>query len=525
MRGGRETDTPKRPRAVVFKRSRKTRAHNKKCAKRMGDPCNGTQSQATSLPAAPAIKTALLTAVTVIGLTYYTVFTGLFFYLAPRFERLRLRSASVTVVAYVGLVSVVVSTSMSYAVGWARYPCWLTVVSTAIVVPCLGCAFVSRLVQLFYRTDLVRLAAVVRVSHRVAAADGSSSSEMAKQRVAESGGEATTVVFDQLKRYSRVALVGSAFAHIVLGREDADAVRSMRAARFMLSTEGMLFVLGILLAPAVGLVVVLFSVDPIYAAGCTACVPALAVVLVAAFEGGLVNAIALPLVWRLRQVRSADDAWGFMTEVKVLIAFALLSIVFYVAGSFSSYSWISSEAFDFGIPLNVCMWILFHTAVGHHVFLAYFIDEARFGAQRTHDVHAISVAAVLANPLLAPKFEDWCKKEFTLDNVWFLADTLAWKESFFSVSKESRRARAKKLIANYVKPNSLNQVNLPHDMVRDILAKAARNECELELFDESRREVASLLQRGSLFRFVQSPEGRALIKRSTIELSASPVSM
>jgi len=227
-------------------------------------------------PQFPAGKQQIHEAMCLIAVVYFLASCLVFFALKSRYERLRMRTGRVIVVCTLGAFFYLLGGPFVFVVGWGHYPCWLSLVTPLLVVPLIGLSFVVRLSQLFYLDRFAN--AAVRARNR----QGSSS-------------ELSSTIYDvdaDQRRHSSLELLGSGLRLLATGREDADTVRGMRSALWMLSRQGTVTLLGVLLAPSFAVIAVLLAVEPAYAHGCTGCLISTPVVVTAAMEGFLIVLLA-----------------------------------------------------------------------------------------------------------------------------------------------------------------------------------------------------------------------------------------
>ena len=444
-----------------------------------------------------------------ISLVYYVSSTAAFIYLAPAHERLRLRSRAVAVCVFLGAFAQLMIGPFPNVVGVGNYPCWLGALSALVVVPFFGAVFLIRLSTLFYLSDFSTEAMAHR--HAAAAAPPRTSSLSEAAQPESSGAESAS--------FSSLALFASAARLLVLGRRDGDKARSLRASQWIVSRDGVLWVLCVLFFPVVVVVAVIFALSPEYVAGCMACYLTSAITACIVVEGLVVIAAGAALFHRLR---GRDDAWGFRTEVRNVGVFAFLAVVFFVLSQALRND---SATFDFGFLLVGALWAMVAVLQVLPVIQALFTDMRQ--AARQHGGAAaghLVLQDVMTSPVTAEAFEERCRVEFTLESLWFLRDTQQFKDAFFNISKDTRALRAKRIVNLFVRPGALYEVNLPYKVIRDTVARVdAGGDVEFHVFDDARKEIALLLERGTLFRFSHSTEGRrALAPGSDLSVSVVP---
>ena len=99
----------------------------------------------------------------------------------------------------------------------------------------------------------------------------------------------------------------------------------------------------------------------------------------------------------------------------------------------------------------------------------------------------------------------------------------------YDLSPSTALSRARKLIQTYISETGLYQVNLPSRTVDQITKELAKIENDVEgskemlrdgrLFDEARSEIAGLLERDSVMRFLEV--SKRLENRKTVALASS----
>jgi len=449
-----------------------------------------------------------------LSLVFYASSTAAFIYLAPAHERLRLRSRAVAMCVFLGAFAQLMIGPFPNVVGVGNYPCWLGALSALFVVPFFGAVFLIRLSTLFYLSDFSNEA----MAHRLQAAAAPRTSSLSEAALPDGGGASEAV--------SSLALFASAARLLVLGQRDGDQARSLRASQWIVSREGVLWVLCVLFFPVVVVVAVIFALRPEYVAGCMACYLTLDITACIVVEGLVVIAAGAAL---FRRLRGRADAWGFRTEVRIVGVFALLAVVFFVL---SQALRDDSVTFDYGFLLVGAVWAMVGVLQVLPVIQALFTDVHRRPVAHDHDAATAAAAAaadylvlqdVITSPATAGAFEERCRVEFTLESLWFLRDTQQFKDAFFNVSKDTRALRARRIVNLFVRPGALYEVNLPYKVIRDTVARVDAGDVEMHVFDDARKEISLLLERGTLFRFSHSAEGRrALAHGSDLSVSATP---
>jgi len=80
-------------------------------------------------------------------------------------------------------------------------------------------------------------------------------------------------------------------------------------------------------------------------------------------------------------------------------------------------------------------------------------------------------------------------------------------------------------VNNYIRRGALYEVNISHDMAQAVqLRLDGSDDVARDLFDDARRDIALLMERGSLFRFLNSTRGRSMLsaKAAAVVAPAGP---
>ena len=128
------------------------------------------------------------------------------------------------------------------------------------------------------------------------------------------------------------------------------------------------------------------------------------------------------------------------------------------------------------------------------------IDSAKSVVDK---LNAPKLHEIVSNEGLKAKFEKFLVTEFTQESLFFLYDTFEWRRTYYDVAPSARSARARRIVGAYVNPSGLYAINIPD--ARELQVRVKQSEIPIEIFDESRVEVARLLENGSVMRFRISP--------------------
>jgi hypothetical protein len=120
---------------------------------------------------------------------------------------------------------------------------------------------------------------------------------------------------------------------------------------------------------------------------------------------------------------------------------------------------------------------------------------------------------VLSNPVLMGMFEEFLAQEFSAENLMFLRDASKWTAQYFDIAADARVARLKHLVKLYIKSSSPLAINLPHDVSKPLLdyvenPNVAIVALNADVLLHARKEIASLLEKGPISRFLSSQEFR-----------------
>jgi len=113
------------------------------------------------------------------------------------------------------------------------------------------------------------------------------------------------------------------------------------------------------------------------------------------------------------------------------------------------------------------------------------------------------------------------KSEYAEEAWLFWRDSSAWvKEAteaeFHGMATEEHKAsmleKAQELMETYVKEGSMQQINIPSDCQKRLLAIVEKGEIDKTLWDEARQEMRKLVERDTLPRFRKGEKFKQLVK-------------
>jgi len=132
---------------------------------------------------------------------------------------------------------------------------------------------------------------------------------------------------------------------------------------------------------------------------------------------------------------------------------------------------------------------------------------------------------IMADPVMLDMFEKHLAQEFGTESMFFLDDTAEWIHSYHDVPPALRLVRARKIFKTYVDHNSPFAINVPSHCSAALQHALHEAEVDRSVFDDARCEVARLLERGAVARFVVSSaykEGKAVRASSSSESLSPP---
>jgi len=109
---------------------------------------------------------------------------------------------------------------------------------------------------------------------------------------------------------------------------------------------------------------------------------------------------------------------------------------------------------------------------------------------------------ILADPEVLDMFEKHLEHEFGIESMFFLEDTAQWIYTYHDVAPAVRLARARKIYKTYVDHNSPFAINVPSHLSLALQSALLGADVDPIMFDQARNEVARLLERGAVARFV-----------------------
>ncbi|ETW04063.1 hypothetical protein H310_04443 [Aphanomyces invadans] len=144
------------------------------------------------------------------------------------------------------------------------------------------------------------------------------------------------------------------------------------------------------------------------------------------------------------------------------------------------------------------------------------IDTAEMFIRWTRD--ACDVKHVMQHPKAREYLVDFCKSEFSDENVLFLMELQTYMAM---ATVGQRRSLARHIVDTYIQANAPKQVNIDHHMREGILASmsvidAGMGEVdemavELTMFEPARLEIARLVAKDNFPRFKKAPQFRAMM--------------
>jgi hypothetical protein len=112
-----------------------------------------------------------------------------------------------------------------------------------------------------------------------------------------------------------------------------------------------------------------------------------------------------------------------------------------------------------------------------------------------------------------PAFMDFAEKQFVVESVRFLQDTVMWKRLFFEKSAHWRKQKARILLDTYILPGSPMEVNISFNVrMASINAASAFTDegggVDNKMFDRAVGEIEVMLSQGAWMMFVLDREER-----------------
>ena len=116
------------------------------------------------------------------------------------------------------------------------------------------------------------------------------------------------------------------------------------------------------------------------------------------------------------------------------------------------------------------------------------------------------LAAIIADNDTLTAFKKHLESEWGLESLLFIEDAFAWRRAYADLAASARLARARKIAAVYVATSGTNAINLSDAVARNITSKlnARAKDAPLDCFEEAVHELAVLMERGAVPRFVSS---------------------
>ena len=460
------------------------------------------------------------------------------------YDRTRIRPWLVPLFAFLGVWVFYLTSTLSIAVGWWTFPCWLIQVSAILVVPF---STLGLLYRQSYFLLLNRFAIAVQLygpglleAEDESSSPGNDSWATRMRWNVRAAVDAALVVAKPIARIATkpgASASASASATATLSRKEQ--LHAVRTLRYVLTGQGQLVFALITSLPYL-LVAILVGVfeDPSGYLGCYGCnvlqssgytVIALAFINIVIGTGLAVRTHGL------------NDPWGFIHEGRWTIADLVWALGWYVLISQSIIPANPGNGFDpiifvlCGLMANVAHCTLYPLWLASQA-------EKRGGDARAGNVRKQARAKrvgedgsstpqqqrqqqqgqtlgarledVFAHQRLLEAFGAYVASEFASENLCFVQDVRAFRLAWQDVPPTTRLARARKMFRLYLASDAAMLINVS-DRALERAATAldsamAAGDVPRGLFDETFREVERMLMHGPLERFKLTREWKEL---------------
>ena len=111
-----------------------------------------------------------------------------------------------------------------------------------------------------------------------------------------------------------------------------------------------------------------------------------------------------------------------------------------------------------------------------------------------------TIYEIISDPELRDAFAKHLEREFAIENLLFIQDIVRYK----SASKETASAISKRLLDDFMLPNSLHEVNLPGPLVKATVKSIETLGNRVETFDEALHHILFMLETDQLPKFLKS---------------------
>jgi len=436
-----------------------------------------------------------------VGLFVVVFFGAVFQYYKWRgMDRLEPRPSILVWMTIVGVMCEIFSSSVfawSFPAAYANMPCAIYLALLILVVPLLGTAIVTRLVLFLLETRYQ---------------DFVTSDSVGKQR------ESYIVTDDGPSKPSWIPRSGWCLsAACCVG----DRAIRMRAIKFLIGPRGVFLLFALLMVPFLIIFIVLLATSPVYYEGCTGCFSHSSHDLDYA-QIGIGLYIFVFGVFVGVTVRNRKDPFGILRECLISMAWGLLAVIGTILSLVVPLPASNVITFNFMIQASITMMVFTQTLM--QVLRGAYeerVKRKQRSQRRTASTsqllgklrpskHKRPVSGtklldtIMDNPELLELFEQHVAAEFGMESVLFLKDSAQWIRTYYDVAPAARLARARKLYNMYIDVSGVFSVNIPSTCSSALNRALQGSRVEQTVFDEARLEVASLLERGAVARFMNS---------------------
>ena len=456
------------------------------------------------------------------------------------YDRTRIRPWLVPLFAFLGVWMFYLAATLSIALGWWTFPCWLIQVSAILIVPF---STLGLLYRQSYFLLLNRFAIAVQLygpglleAEDESSSPGNDSWATRMRWNVRAAVDAALVVAKPIARIATkpgASASASASATATLSRKEQ--LHAVRTLRYVLTGQGQLVFALITSLPYL-LVAILVGVfeDPSGYLGCYGCN-----VLQSSVYTIIALAVINIVIGSVLAVRThgLNDPWGFIREGRWTLADQLWALVWYIFISQSIISPDPTNAFDLTI---IVLWGLLANVAHCTVYPLWLASQAE---QRGGDARArnerkrarakrvgedasstltqqqggapqmlgAGLEDIFAHPKLLEAFGVYVAAEFASENLSFVQDVRAFRLAWQDVAPATRLVRARKMFRLYMASDAALLINVSQRALERV-EKAVHGAADIprDVFDEAYQEVEGMLVNGPLERFKLTREWEEL---------------
>jgi hypothetical protein len=229
--------------------------------------------------------------------------------------------------------------------------------------------------------------------------------------------------------------------------------------------------------------------DPSIQHGCKGCSLASALALAFAISSGLLIIVFLIILFVFRNAR---DPLGELHEIRISVV---------IVAIFAGVGQIVPVIVDVGQGntfeyITLAGYLLVHFT---QVCVPAYVTMRRWKSSSSQ-----SFNDVMQDPALKAQFVEFTKKEMSYENIRFLDEVIAYRETYPHDDPETRLIKARRLLNSMIVDGSALQINISSSQrisIEKRLASATTRDDLSEVFDEAYVEVTKLIERDSYGRF------------------------